>query len=210
MWSEVEDIHTRMAGNAPLDVHISWEDQTGPNGVRYIRQLMHSERISPTLNQSLRSQALLDRVSVLMGPQISLSHSKLLPKEAGIGAATPWHQDYAYWKAADNLPLMINCQIAIDPMTLENGCLEFVPGSHRWGLQEHEDHEEAFGRFLPGRYYKREDSVAVEMQSGDGCFFTSLVIHGTAANSTGQPRWANTFAYNVTGNGKRKDREVLR
>ena len=54
--------------------------------------------------------------------------------------------------------MMLNCQFAIDPMTLENGCLEFIPGSHRWGLQDHERHQEAFGVFLPGRYYKREEA----------------------------------------------------
>ena len=128
-----------------------------------------------------------------MHPQVALYHSKLLPKEAGIGAATPWHQDYAYWKTDENQPMMINCQLAIDPMTLENGCLEFIPGSHRWGLQDHEQHQETFGRFLPGRYYKRDEGVTIPMEPGDGIFFTALVIHGSAPNTSRHPRWANTF-----------------
>lgn len=207
---ELVNIHQRMVTQPHPDVHISWEDSDAPDERKLIRQLMHSERVSPTLNQILRSDTLLDVVAELMNPQIALFHSKLLPKEAGVGAATPWHQDYAYWKTDENQPLMINCQIAIDPMTLENGCLEFIPGSHRWGLQDHERHQETFGVFLPGRYYKRDEGVTVPMEPGDGIFFTSLVIHGSAPNTSDQPRWANTFAYNVPGNGMQQVREVLR
>ena len=207
---ELKDIHTRMSTEAPDSVSITWEDPTAPEGERRIQQLMSSEKVSKTIEELLHDDALLDLVSQLMSPDISLFHSKLLPKEAGVGMAIPWHQDYAYWKRAENRPLMINCQIAIDPMTLENGCLEFIPGSHRWGLQEHERHEEAFDVFLPGRYYVRDEAEAVPMDPGDGVFFSSLVIHGSAPNTSDRPRWANTFAFNVTGNGKGADKRVLR
>lgn len=208
--SELGNIHHRMEENTREDVGVSWEEPEAPPGEKRIRQLMHSEVVSPMLNTILRSDTMLDIVEDLMSPSISLYHSKLLPKEAGIGAATPWHQDYAYWKRDENRPLMINCQIAIDSMTLANGCLEFIPGSHRWGLQDHERHTETFGFFLPGRYYEREEAISVPMDSGDGVFFTSLIIHGSAPNTSAQPRWANTFAFNVTGNGRERCREVLR
>lgn len=208
--AELTDIHQRMVTNLPLDVGVSWEDPEAADDDKLIRQLMHSERISPTLNHILRSDTMLDVVSELMHPHVALYHCKLLPKEARVGAATPWHQDYAYWQTEENRPLMINCQIAIDPMTLENGCLEFIPGSHRWGLQDHERHQETFGMFLPGRYYKRDEGITVPMEPGDGIFFTSLVIHGSAPNTSDKPRWANTFAFNVPGNGVQIPREVLR
>ena len=207
---ELKDIHRRMVADPPPDIHVAWEDEDASDESKIIRQLMHSELVSPTLNRILRSDALVDIVAELMHPQVALYHSKLLPKEAGIGAATPWHQDYAYWKTDKNRPMMINCQLAIDPMTLENGCLEFIPGSHRWGLQDHEQHQETFGKFLPGHYYKREEGVTVPMEPGDGIYFTSLVIHGSAPNLSPHPRWANTFAYNVPGNGERQEREILR
>ncbi len=208
---ELRGIHQRLEEDTiPGDVGVSWEDPDAPAGEKRIRQLMHSEVVSPTLNEVLRSDSILDILEELMSPDISLFHSKLLPKEAGIGAATPWHQDYAYWKTDQNRPLMINCQVAIDPMTPENGCLQFIPGSHRWGLQQHERHQETFGVFLPGRYYEREEATSVPMESGAGVFFTSLIIHGSAPNTSDQPRWANTFAYNVTGNNMKQCREVLR
>jgi ectoine hydroxylase-related dioxygenase (phytanoyl-CoA dioxygenase family) len=207
---EIENIHERMAQQPPPEVHISWEDYDDPARPKRIKQLMHSELVSPTLNRILRCDAMLDVVEALLGPDISLYHSKLLPKTAEEGTAIPWHQDYAYWVREDNRPLMINCQLAIDAATRENGCLQFVPGSHKWGLQEHERAQIAFGLYLPGHYYERSDAVAVETEPGDGVFFGPLIIHGSAANTSGHPRCMNTFAYNVTGNSMTQCREVLR
>ena len=204
---ECRNIHERMRQAPPAGVHISWEDE---DTREWIRQLMHSELVSPTLNALLRDDTVLDIVEDLIGPDISLYHSKLLPKSRGTGAEVPWHQDYAYWRQDTNQPLMVNCMLAIDPADEHNGCLEFLPGSHKWGLQEHERHQEAFGVFLPGRYYPRPEGQAFPMQPGDALFFTSLVIHGSAPNHSDVDRWANTIAYNVTGNGRDQCREVLR
>lgn len=204
---ECRDVHARMRNEPPAGVHISWEDEETRE---LIRQLMHSELVSPTLNSLLRSARVLDIVQDLIGPDISLFHCKLLPKSKGSGAEVPWHQDFAYWRQDTNQPLMVNCMLAIHPADLENGCIEFIPGSHKWGLQEHERHQEAFGMFLPGRYYPRPEAEAVPMAAGDALFFTSLVIHGSAPNQSARDRWANTIAYNVTGNGEGQDREALR
>ena len=95
---ELKDIHRRIVADPPPDVHVSWENEDTPDESKIIRQLMHSELVSPTINRILRSDALVDIVAELMHPQVALYHSKLLPKEAGVGAATPWHQDYAYWE----------------------------------------------------------------------------------------------------------------
>ncbi len=118
--------------------------------------------------------------------------------------------NYANWNQDDNRPLMVNCQLAIDATTRENGCIQFVPGSHKWGLQAHERGRQKFRLFLPGHYYERDDAVAVEMEPGAGVFFNALIIHGSAANTSTRSRRMNTFAYNVTGNGVTQCREALR
>ena len=207
---EVADIHNRMAKHPVDGIGISWEVHDAPDNPPRIKQLMHSELISPTLNRLLRSAAMLNTLEPLMGPYISLFHSKLLPKSAGHGSPIPWHQDYAYWKSDDNQPVMINCQLAITEATLKNGCIQFVPGSHNWGLLQHERHKQTFGVYLPGHYHEREDAVSIAMQPGDCVFFNALIIHGSAPNDSPNDRLMNTFAYNVTGNGKTQCRELLR
>lgn len=208
--TEIEGIHERMAREKIQGTHVSWEKQTSPDRPKRIMQLMGSQIVSPTLDRILHSENTLDIVEDLIGPNISLFHSKLLLKAAGDGAAVPWHQDYAYWQTQDNRPLQINCQMAIDAATLENGCIQFVPGSHRWGLQEHEREQVAFGVYLKGHWQERKDAVPVETMAGDAVFFNCLVIHGSAPNSSTQDRRMNTIAFNVTGNGRGKDLAVLR
>ena len=207
---EIDDIHNRMAEQPADGIGISWEVYDTEDHPPRIKQLMHSELVSPTLNRLLRCDEMLDILEALMGENISLYHSKLLPKAGGDGTAIPWHQDYAYWKNDNNRPVMINCQLAINEANLENGCIQFVPGSHNWGLQEHERKQQTFGVFLPGHYQEREDAVAVEMEPGDGVFFNALIIHGSDANNSPNDRLMNTFAYNVTGNGATQCREALR
>ncbi len=207
---EIDDLHDRMANNPDEGVGLSWEDFGDSTQPKRIKQLMHSEVISPTLNRALRCDAMLDIVQDLIGPNVALYHSKLLMKSAEDGTAIPWHQDYAYWVRDNNRPLMVNCQLAIDPTDKANGCIQFIPGSHKEGLQEHERDKRSFGVYLPGYYYDRDDAVPVSMQPGDGVFFNALIKHGSAANTSGKHRRMNTFAYNVTGNNPGQCREILR
>jgi ectoine hydroxylase-related dioxygenase (phytanoyl-CoA dioxygenase family) len=210
MQVELEGLHARMVLAPDPGVHVSWESEVDASVQGRIKQLMHAEVVSPTINRFLRSDPVLEIVEALIGPEISLYHCKLLMKAAREGTVTPWHQDYAYWVAEDNRPLMLNCMFQIDDATLENGCLQVVPGSHRWALQEHEREARPFGRFLPGHFQPREDAVPIPLQAGSAIFFGPMIIHGSDANRSDQERRACTIAYNVTGNGAGRCRELLR
>lgn len=208
--TEIDALHERMAEATPPEVGVSWEQQKEGRPKR-IRQLMHSEKVSPGLNAVLRSNEVLDIMEALIGPNIALFHSKLLMKAAHDGTVTPWHQDYAYWKRGTNRPVQVNCMLAIDPATHENGCIQFVPGTHKKGLQSHEIKQGlSFGVYLPGYFNPRPDAVAMTMEPGDCVFFGSLVIHGSDGNRSGLDRRANTAAYTVIGDDETHCREVLR
>jgi ectoine hydroxylase-related dioxygenase (phytanoyl-CoA dioxygenase family) len=207
---ETSDLHEQMAENPPEGVHISWEHEVDPTIQRRIKQLMHAEVVSPSVNRLVRSSEVLDVIEALMGPDISLYHCKLLMKAARGGTVTPWHQDYSYWVAEDNRPLMLNCMLQIDSSMPENGCLQVVPGSHRGGLMKHDREGRVFGLFLPGYFQPREDAVPVPLAAGSAIFFGPLLIHGSDANRSEQDRRAVTMAYNVTGNGRGRSREVMR
>jgi len=208
--ADLADLHERMADRPPEGVHLSWEHEVDPAVTRRIKQLMHAELISPALNRLVRSEPVLDVVESILGPDISLFHCKLLMKAARDGTVTPWHQDYSYWETRDNRPLMLNCMLQIDDSTLENGCLQMVPGSHKGGLLEHERAGRVFGRFLPGHFAPRADAEPVPLRAGSAIFFGPLIIHGSDANQSEHDRRAVTIAYNVTGNGAPASREVLR
>ncbi|MDA1192881.1 MAG: phytanoyl-CoA dioxygenase family protein [Candidatus Poribacteria bacterium] len=198
---EIDARHETMAAETPQGVGVSWEEYDDPKKPRRIRQLMHAEVVSPGLNRVVDSPNVLDVLEPIMGENISLFHSKLLMKAAYDGTITPWHQDYAYWYRQDNRPLMINCMLFLDDADAENGSIQFVPGSHKGGLLEHDRANMSFGVFLPGYFEKRDDAVLLEMEAGDAVFFGPLVIHGSDANTSDRDRRACTTAYDVTGNG---------
>ena len=201
MVRETEDLHDRMAAETPPDVHISWETYDDPEHRPRIKQLMNAENVCPTIDRFVRSDATLDIVEDLLGPDISFFHCKLLMKSAEDGTVTPWHQDYGYWSRSNNQPKYLNCMLYIDDATVENGCLQVVPGSHKLGLLTHEERQQAFGRFLPGYFQPRADTVPLEAAGGSALFFGPLLIHGSDANRSKRHRRACTTAYNVTGNG---------
>lgn len=208
--SEADGLHERMAAQTPSNVHVSWEKPV-EGRPKLIKQLMNSEHVSPGLNTLMRSDEVLDIIETLVGPDISLFHSKLLMKAALDGTVTPWHQDYAYWKKGENRPVQVNAMLAIDPATKANGCIQFVPGTHKQGLIKH-DREQgvSFGVYLPGYFQPREGAVLCEMEAGDIVFFGSLVIHGSDGNYSPNHRRANTVAYTTTGDDPAHFREVLR
>ncbi|GMV81653.1 MAG: hypothetical protein AMXMBFR7_28370 [Planctomycetota bacterium] len=200
--AETKSLHERMAEHTPENVGVTWDKQV-PGRPKRIRQLMHSENVCPGLNRLLHSDLILDVVEGLFGPNIAHFHSKLLMKAARDGTITPWHQDFGYWKSAFTEPHQINCMLAIDPAEATNGCIQFVPGSHKRGLVEHikKDTGYGFGIYLPGYFNPRSDAVAVPMAPGDCVFFGALVIHGSDANHSDHDRRANTFAFNRPQDG---------
>lgn len=206
---EIDALHERMAQAVPPGADATWE-RLEPGKPKRLMQVMNSEVVSPTINRVIRSEAILDVVAALIGPDISLYHSKLLMKSARDGAITPWHQDFVYWAKVEQGPVQLNCMIAIDPATKENGCIQFVPGSHKQGLLTHEQRTENFNLSLPGKFHERLGAVYCEMQPGDCVFFGSLVVHGSEGNNSPYHRRANTVVYTVTDGGSKFQREVLR
>jgi phytanoyl-CoA dioxygenase PhyH len=72
----------------------------------------------------------------LIGPDAVRYTDQVILKSPGLSPATFFHQDGFYWRNTSERT--INCWIALDDAERDNGCLCFMPGSHRGGLVEHE------------------------------------------------------------------------
>ena len=85
-----------------------------------------------------RSERMVTRMEQLLGGEVYHYHSKMNMKEPRIGGAWTWHQDYGYWYQNGCLfPHMASVMIAVDPATRENGCLQVIRDSHKFGRVEH-------------------------------------------------------------------------
>ncbi|MEE3364997.1 MAG: phytanoyl-CoA dioxygenase family protein, partial [Planctomycetota bacterium] len=78
--------------------------------------------------------AVLDVIESLIGPDIKLFGSQLFMKPPG-GVEKPWHQDSAYFPLDPQI--VVTCWTALDNVTLENGCMHVIVGSHRDGIIDH-------------------------------------------------------------------------
>jgi ectoine hydroxylase-related dioxygenase (phytanoyl-CoA dioxygenase family) len=200
---EIEELHEKMARKAPAGVHLSWEQDLAPGRSPRIRQLMHSEKVSPIIDAMSRSPEILDVMQALIGPDIYLFHSKLMMKAAHDGSFTPWHQDWGYWQHESLEPSHVNCMLFIDRADAENGTIRFVEGSHLAGATAHRDFaSDSFRLGLEGGL-DAYDATLLEMEPGDAVFFGPLVIHGSGPNVSSRDRRANTFAYDKPNNQKR-------
>ncbi|MDX2064351.1 MAG: phytanoyl-CoA dioxygenase family protein [Fimbriimonadaceae bacterium] len=100
-------------------------------------QILNPAKYAPELNEGRYLQVLTEICQQLFGPEAQVCVAHAIFKPAGHGAATPWHQDEAYWDPNwqyQNASIWMPLQEA----TLENGCLWFVPGSHEWEVTEHQ------------------------------------------------------------------------
>ena len=139
-----------------------------------------------------RHPALLDMIESLIGPDIILWITRILCKPAVKGREVPWHQDGEYWPMR---PLATcSAWVAIDPVSTVNGCMRFIPGSHR--RQELYRHHVAkrdnlvLNLELDQDQFNEADAINVELQPGQVSLHDVRLIHGSLANNSGQRRGA--------------------
>jgi len=107
---------------------------------------------------------------------------------------TAWHQDNPKWSFVSNHSITI--WIALDDVTIQNGCMFFMPGSHRRRLDDYEAINNNLGGML-NAYPElgRMEPVPVILPAGGCSFHNGLMVHAASANMTPYPRRAITCAY---------------
>src|SRR5205807_3498058 len=90
-------------------------------------------RITPGFHDLPWNPAFLMPASQLLGGAVRFWHDQLFCKPAHHGGVVAWHQDYSYWTRTQPLA-HLSCWVGLDDSTQENGCVHYVPGSHRWNL----------------------------------------------------------------------------
>jgi ectoine hydroxylase-related dioxygenase (phytanoyl-CoA dioxygenase family) len=138
----------------------------------------------------VRHPRILDVVTSLLGPDVKYYSDQVIMKPAKHGSAVNWHQDSYYWPIE---PMnLVTCWLALDDATLENGCMCFIPGSHRQGLWTHTRNDE---RTMKLEGVDESKLVAAPIPAGGCEFHHSLTVHATSANTTPFRRRAIAMSY---------------
>jgi ectoine hydroxylase len=155
-----------------------------------------------------RCESIVTSAEKLLEGEVYHYHSKMIMKDAKVGGAWTWHQDYGYWYQNGVLyPLLCSAFIAVDAATRENGCLQVIDGSHHIGRIDHVLSGEQAGadQARVQEILKRLPLVHVEMEPGDTLFFHSNLLHRSDRNHSEKPRWSMICCYNAARNDPYKE-----
>lgn len=152
---------------------------------------------------SARLQALVDEpgagkvVAELEGvDRVRIYLDQALVKQP-FGAPTQYHQDLPWWPFESDHACTI--WIALDASTVENGCLYFVPGSHRLDLTYRSDLGPQLGAIFADNPQVDRAPVPRPLPAGGCSIHNARTIHGAGANMTSGLRRAMTVAYMPDG-----------
>jgi hypothetical protein len=161
-----------------------------------LTQIVNPERYAPRLVEGMAYRNAREIARQLLGRGCEPTGNHAILKPAGIGGSTPWHQDEAYWDPR-YAHRAVSIWIALQPATLENGCMRFVRGSHRCAVLSHElVSSEAHGLRLIGAEPSGPQAVC-ELPAAGATVHDGRTVHGAGANSTGEPRRALVFGFGL-------------
>jgi phytanoyl-CoA hydroxylase len=128
---------------------------------------------------------------------IRIWHDQALVKQP-FGNPTAWHVDNPYWSFSS--PNSLSIWVALDDATMSNGCLYYLPGTHKLAHYKTAD----IGPNLADLFkvypeWKSIDPIACPCPAGSAVFHNGLTAHGAGANMTNKPRRAMTCAYMPDG-----------
>jgi ectoine hydroxylase-related dioxygenase (phytanoyl-CoA dioxygenase family) len=129
-------------------------------------------------------------------------HDQLFCKPAKHGGVVAWHQDYSYWTRTIAMQ-HLTCWTALDDAHIENGCLHYIPKSHKWGLLDAPSLAGDMNGLLDHLSQEQKDMfenpMAAELKKGFATFHHPLMVHGSHKNESDMSRRA--FVLNVFADG---------
>ncbi|MGH9943644.1 MAG: phytanoyl-CoA dioxygenase family protein [Pyrinomonadaceae bacterium] len=149
-------------------------------------------RVAPGFHDLLWHPAFTVPAAQLLGGAVRFWHDQLFCKPARHGGVVAWHQDYSYWTRTTPMA-HLSCWIGLDDADASNGCLHYVPGSHRWNLLPVTglaDDMDAIRDVLTDGQREQFKPVAIELKAGEAAFHHPLLVHGSFENRTERPRRA--------------------
>jgi len=178
-------------------------ESTDPNKTLF--HALGAWRVAAGFHDLLWNPAFLIPASQLLGGPVRFWHDQIFYKPAHHGGVVAWHQDYSYWTRTEPMA-HLSCWIGLDDSTRENGCVHYVPGSHRWNLLPITglaDDMDSIQTVLTDEQKAHFKPVAIELKKGEASFHHPLMVHGSFENKTDRPRRAtviNVFSDGVTSN----------
>ncbi len=199
-------------GHPGSEFWYEYNSNESPDPSRILFHALGAWRVAPAFHDVLWNAACTTPASQLLGGAVRFWHDQLFCKPAMHGGVVAWHQDYSYWTRTKPMA-HLTCWIGLDDSTIDNGCVHYVPGSHRWdllpvtGLAGDMD---AIKNVLTAEQHQQfNHHVPVELKAGECVFHHPLTIHGSFENRTPHPRRAVVINLVLDGVQSESDEPLL-
>jgi phytanoyl-CoA hydroxylase len=152
-----------------------------------LRRIASPIEISDSYLAFMRDNRALDAVAQLFGPNIRFENAKLNSKQPGAATQVKYHQDFLFEPHSNDD--MITVLFFIDEVTLQNGPLEVVPGTHKGPLYEHWN-DGVFTGTVADDVIAAVKPLALPCSgpAGSACLMHTRLLHGSAPNLSASPR----------------------
>ena len=188
--TELVDLMRPVHASNPLFYEYHLNESAGQDRVLF--HALGAWRVSEAFHDLSFHRAFTVPASQLLGGRVRFWHDQLFIKPAHHGGIVAWHQDYSYWIRTKPIA-HLTCWIGLDDSTTENGCVHYVPGSHKWELLPRgslaDDMDAVFDR-LGDEQKQNFKPVAIELKAGEASFHHPMMIHGSFENHSDKPRRA--------------------
>ena len=159
----------------------------------------------PAVFDMLTCGRLLDLVEDLIGPEITsnpIQHVRLKPPSRTLRQtettahimATDWHQDRAVAHAEGDRTRMVTVWLAMNDATVENGCLQVIPGKPQ--MYPHCPKRQTS---IADGFLDETKAIPLPVKAGGAVIFHPLTPHASLDNVSDAFRWSFDIRYNVTG-----------
>jgi hypothetical protein len=173
------------------------EAEVGSDRARLSLLRSYPSQLLPSFAALIRNPRMLEAASQIIGPDLLVWSTGFFIKEPGSKSYVSWHQDLNYWGLDGDDE--VTAWYALTPATVENGCMRFVPGSHRKKDVPHVD------KFAPDNLLTRGQELAVEvddasavnvpLRAGQASFHHGHLFHASGPNATNQRRLGVAIRY---------------
>ena len=188
--SELETVMRPEQASNPLFYEFHLNESSDPQNVLF--HALGAWRVSEAFHDLIFHRGVSIPAAQLLGGPARFWHDQLFVKPADHGGIVAWHQDYSYWTRTKPVA-HLTCWIGLDDSTKENGCVHYVPGSHKWNLLPRgslaDDMNAVFER-LTEEQKKTFRPVAIELKAGEASFHHPMMIHGSFENRSNRARRA--------------------
>lgn len=185
------------------DQHAFYLDKSRPDT---LKQMQHMG-VDPYFRDYTKHPKWVGLSKALLGEDVEVQEPEWFNKPPASESPTPPHQDNYYFNLKPPQVLTIWC--ALDPVTDDNGCLRYVPGSHKKGIRPH-GRSNILGFSQGITDYGPADQaaeVSIHLQPGDAVIHHGEMIHRAEPNRTSD-RNRRAFAMVVRGVSCRHDKEA--